>query len=133
MIAKEGSTVSGLMDTIATMVSISLQNGIPLEQLVSKFRGQKFEPSGFTSNPDIKIATSITDYIFRYLGKKFIPGFESSQIAKELGVQDFKPEHALVPATLKESGPTCGNCGNITQRAGSCYSCPNCGSTSGCG
>ena len=70
--AKEGSTISGLMDTIATLTSVSLQYGVPLEALVSKFSHVRFEPSGFTRNPDIPFAKSLTDYIFRFLGTRFL-------------------------------------------------------------
>ena len=69
--SKQGSVISGLMDTIATMTSISLQYGVPLESLVDKFSHVRFEPEGFTSNKDIPIAKSIIDYVFRWLGLKF--------------------------------------------------------------
>ncbi len=74
--AKEGSTIGGLMDTIATLVSLSLQYGVPLEDLVRKFAHQRFEPSGYTLNPQIRVAKSIVDYIFRWLGITFIAGYE---------------------------------------------------------
>ena len=74
--SKEGSVISGLMDTIATMTSISLQYGVPLESLVSKFSHVRFEPEGFTNNKDIPIAKSIIDYVFRWLGLKFLPQSE---------------------------------------------------------
>ena len=76
--AKEGSTIGGLMDTIGTLVSLSLQYGVPLETLVKKFAHQRFEPSGFTKNPDVPIAKSITDYLFRWLGVQFIPGYREA-------------------------------------------------------
>src|SRR5439155_18790118 len=71
--SKEGSTISGLMDTIATMTSLALQYGVPLETLVKKFAHTRFEPSGYTPNPEIRFAKSIPDYIFRWLGLKFLP------------------------------------------------------------
>ncbi len=71
--AKEGSTISGLMDTFATTVSVALQYGVPLHDLVHKFAHVRFEPSGFTANPEIPIAKSIVDYIFRWLGSRFLP------------------------------------------------------------
>jgi ribonucleoside-diphosphate reductase alpha chain len=71
--AKEGSTISGLMDTFATTVSVALQYGVPLHDLVHKFAHVRFEPSGFTANPEIPIAKSIVDYIFRWMGSKFLP------------------------------------------------------------
>jgi ribonucleoside-diphosphate reductase alpha chain len=76
--AKEGSTIGGLMDTVATLTSLSLQYGVPLESLVKKFAYQRFEPSGFTKNPDIRNATSITDYVFRWLGCQFIKGYKEA-------------------------------------------------------
>lgn len=76
--AKEGSTIGGLMDTVATLTSLSLQYGVPLESLVKKFAYQRYEPSGFTKNPDIRNATSITDYVFRWLGCQFIPGYKEA-------------------------------------------------------
>jgi ribonucleoside-diphosphate reductase alpha chain len=78
--AKEGSTIGGLMDTIGTLVSLSLQYGVPLETLVNKFTHQRFEPSGFTKNPDIPIAKSITDYLFRWFGCRFIPGYREANV-----------------------------------------------------
>jgi ribonucleoside-diphosphate reductase alpha chain len=78
--AKEGSTIGGLMDTIGTLVSLALQYGVPLETLVNKFAHQRFEPSGFTKNPDIPIAKSISDYLFRWLGHRFIPGYREANV-----------------------------------------------------
>jgi len=76
--AKEGSTIGGLMDTIGTLTSVALQYGVPLESLVKKFAYQRFEPSGFTKNPDIRNASSITDYVFRWLGCQFIKGYKEA-------------------------------------------------------
>jgi ribonucleoside-diphosphate reductase alpha chain len=76
--AKEGSTIGGLMDTVGTLTSVALQYGVPLEGLVKKFAYQRFEPSGFTKNPDIRNATSITDYVFRWLGCQFIKGYKEA-------------------------------------------------------
>jgi len=76
--AKEGSTIGGLMDTVGTLTSVALQYGVPLESLVKKFAYQRFEPSGFTKNPDIRSATSITDYVFRWLGCQFIKGYKEA-------------------------------------------------------
>lgn len=80
--AKEGSTIGGLMDTVATLTSMALQYGVPLETLVRKFAYQRFEPSGFTKNPDIRMATSITDYVFRWLGCRFIQGYREATAPK---------------------------------------------------
>ena len=76
--AKEGSTIGGLMDCFGTAVSMSLQYGVPLEVYVNKFSHTRFEPMGFTKNPDIKIAKSMVDYIFRWLGITFLPGFREA-------------------------------------------------------
>ncbi len=84
--AKEGPTIGGLLDDIASLTSLALQYGVPLEVLVKRFAGQKFEPSGLTKNQDIPFARSITDYIFRWLGHRFIPGFrEADRPAKQTG------------------------------------------------
>ena len=76
--AKEGSTIGGLMDSVGTLTSLALQYGVPLEALVKKFAHQRFEPSGFTKNPDIRNASSITDYVFRWMALQFIPGYRES-------------------------------------------------------
>src|SRR5947208_13761996 len=76
--SKEGSTIGGLMDPVGTLTSIALQYGVPLESLVKKFAYQRFEPSGFTKNPDIRNATSITDYVFRWLACQFIKGYKEA-------------------------------------------------------
>jgi ribonucleoside-diphosphate reductase alpha chain len=76
--AKEGSTIGGLMDSIGTLTSLAWQYGVPLDALVRKFAHQRFEPSGFTKNPEIRNATSITDYVFRWMALQFIPGYRES-------------------------------------------------------
>jgi ribonucleoside-diphosphate reductase alpha chain len=81
-IAKEGSTIGGLMDTIATLVSVSLQYGVPVESLVRKFEHVRFEPSGMTRNPEIPIAKSLTDYIFRWMAMEFVPGYRTAHAPK---------------------------------------------------
>jgi ribonucleoside-diphosphate reductase alpha chain len=143
--AKEGSTISGLMDTIATMTSIALQYGVPPKALVDKFSHTRFEPSGFTNNPEIPMAKSIMDYVFRWLGNRFV---EEEALPDE---QDSGPEGVGLVAIAGGSGaaldrtalekrafvnhadaPACSECGTITVRNGACYKCPNCGATSGC-
>src|SRR5213075_3185535 len=94
--AKEGSTIGGLMDTIGTLTSMSLQYGVPLDTLLRKFAHQRFEPSGFTKNPEIRNAASIIDYVFRWLALQFIPGFREKQIANR-----NQPELAM-PGLLEE-------------------------------
>ncbi len=81
--AKEGSTIGGLMDAIGTLTSMALQYGVPLEALVRKFAHQRFEPSGFTKNPDIRSASSITDYVFRWMAIQFIPGYREDHSPKQ--------------------------------------------------
>jgi len=76
--AKEGSTIGGLMDSIGTLTSMALQYGVPLEALVRKFAHQRFEPSGFTKNPEIRNAASIIDYVFRWMAVQFIPGYRDA-------------------------------------------------------
>jgi ribonucleoside-diphosphate reductase alpha chain len=143
VMAKEGSTISGLMDAFATSISIALQYGVPLEALVEKFSHVRFEPSGFTKNPEIPFAKSITDYIFRWLASKFL----SAEHAQAVGVQKVEAasvSEAAAPATHAAppqgpgsfknqlDAPSCHVCGSIMLRNGSCYRCANCGSTSGC-
>ncbi|TFG66588.1 MAG: hypothetical protein E4H24_07740, partial [Thermomicrobiales bacterium] len=93
--AKEGSTVSGLMDTLATTISVALQYGVPLKDLVNKFAHVRFEPSGFTGNPEIPIAKSIVDYIFRWLGSRFL----SPDDKANLGLIDRSAVVAEVPVS----------------------------------
>ena len=94
--AKEGSTIGGLMDSIGTLTSIALQYGVPLEALVRKFAHQRFEPSGFTKNPEIRNASSIIDYVFRWLALQFIPGYREAVAANRA-----QPELAM-PGLLEE-------------------------------
>ena len=94
--AKEGSTVSGLMDSFATTVSVALQYGVPLRDLVNKFAHVRFEPSGFTGNQEIPIAKSIVDYIFRWLGSRFL----SRTTRPNLGLIDRSAIVADAPAVL---------------------------------
>ena len=142
--AKEGSTISGLMDTIATMTSIALQYGVPLKTLVDKFSHTRFEPAGFTNSKVIPMAKSVTDYVFRYLGNRFLRDearVEDEQeteaeptglavVAGGSGVQDdLASDRTFVN---QADSPPCPVCGSITVRNGSCYKCPNCGITTGC-
>ncbi len=97
--AKEGSTISGLMDTLATSVSLALQYGVPLRDVVNKFAHVRFEPSGFTGNPEIPIAKSLVDYIFRWLGSRFLPGEEKGA----LGLIDRSAVVAEAPTAFGSS------------------------------
>ncbi|MBI5463814.1 MAG: vitamin B12-dependent ribonucleotide reductase [Ignavibacteriales bacterium] len=147
--SKEGSTISGLMDSLATSVSIALQYGVPLKVLVDKFSHARYEPSGFTNNPEIPIAKSVSDYIFRWLGRKFLQEDGETPIAPALSTQAVAtPKETLTVAAIKAASvmeknekvvfeqqadaPPCHNCGSIMIRSGSCYKCLDCGSTSGC-
>jgi ribonucleoside-diphosphate reductase alpha chain len=157
--AKEGSTVSGLMDSFALAVSISLQHGVPLKLFCEKFAHTRFEPSGWSGNPDIGYAKSIMDYIFRWLQLRFTG-------QQQLLFENLRPKSAVVSGPLPEEAasgmrrpetgsrepgagsihaadalagiidlgdaPTCSFCGSIMTRNGSCYRCGSCGSTSGC-
>src|SRR5262249_28632809 len=98
--AKEGSTISGLMDTIATLTSLALQYGVPLEALVSKFSHVRFEPSGFTKNPDIPYAKSLTDYIFRFLGTRFL----STVQKQEAGLVEGNEQKPVLGESQKYPG-----------------------------
>jgi ribonucleoside-diphosphate reductase alpha chain len=93
--AKEGSTIGGLMDVLGTSISIGLQYGVPLEVFVNKFAHSRFEPAGFTQNPDIPIAKSVADYIFRWLGMEFIPGYREAN-APQRPVEEAPVETAPV-------------------------------------
>ncbi len=140
--AKEGSTISGLMDSFATAVSMALQYGVPIKVLCDKFVHVRFEPSGYTNNPEIRYAKSVMDYIFRWLGLKFLgPQYGSQAVeaeevagASELFPTEPEPQQKLPfrPAPTVEDAPTCSECGSLMTRNGSCYKCANCGSTSGC-
>ncbi|MEE9187691.1 MAG: vitamin B12-dependent ribonucleotide reductase, partial [Bacteroidota bacterium] len=146
IMSKEGSTISGLMDSFATAVSLALQYGVPLKVLVDKFSHARYEPSGFTNNPNIPIAKSISDYIFRWLATKFLPaedqpapvstkenGFTLQPADKKHG--EGKPSMEMTEKwifTTQADAPPCHECGSIMVRAGNCYKCDNCGATSGC-
>src|SRR5213083_2768383 len=159
VMSKEGSTISGLMDAFATSVSIALQYGVPLKVLVNKFIHTRFEPAGMTNNPEIRFAKSVVDYIFRYLGLKYLSKEDQDAhgLAKTM-VENHETQARLVEPAQKPAArtvvgrassgrlepdlltfdpqsdaPACDNCGMIMVRAGSCYKCLNCGNTSGCG
>jgi ribonucleoside-diphosphate reductase alpha chain len=151
--SKEGSTISGLMDSFATAISIALQYGVPLRSLVDKFTHMRFEPSGFTKNPNIPIAKSIMDYIFRWLATKFLDGDAQKEVGviKESGEEEGGADKKIVQlasvaprggapvATIssvtslyQQDAPPCPDCGAIMIRSGACYKCLNCGAVSGC-
>lgn len=149
-IAKEGSTISGLLDVIATFISMSLQSGMPLKTLVNKFKDMRFEPSGITNNSEIPFAKSFIDYIFKYLGYKFLTDDEKGEVFGYSGAvnndlngrfDSFSPIKldSAIASTIaardervaNTDAPICEKCGAIMFRAGSCYTCSNCFATTG--
>ena len=159
VMAKEGSTISGFADAFAQAVSYALQYGVPLQVLVDKFSHVRFEPSGLTKNPDVRLAKSIVDYIFRWLATKFLSHeaqyragvnvrgghAEVDKEVEQLTLSGPEPEsrESTSPESAKarvtpyaiqndEDAPPCSTCGSIMIRNGACYKCVNCGATSGC-
>jgi ribonucleoside-diphosphate reductase alpha chain len=151
VMAKEGSTISGLMDAFATSISLTLQYGVPLKALIDKFSHMRFEPAGYTNNREIPIAKSIMDYIFRWLASKFLNPEDRHQVGLIERVDSVQTIVAVVSehssngiATnnngtedhftfrLQEDAPSCAECGALMIRNGACYKCLNCGATSGC-
>jgi ribonucleoside-diphosphate reductase alpha chain len=145
--AKEGSTLSGFMDGLALSISIGLQYGVPLKALVDKLTNTRFEPSGFTENPSIRYASSVLDYIARWLGGKFLsPEYLKPRAAvseQGLAIQtgtrapsaNTRDPESVPPGnrgTATGDAPSCSTCGMLMVPNGSCYKCVNCGSTSGC-
>ena len=131
--AKEGSTVSGLMDCFATAVSLALQYGVPLKVLCDKFSHTRFEPSGWSGNPEIGYAKSFMDYIFRWLKNRFLPPDSPPPTGAEDDGKALAPAHLLGDGsgTDQTDAPACTECGAIMSRGGLYYRCASCGSTSG--
>lgn len=152
--AKEGSTVGGIMDAFGTAISLTLQYGVPVNELCHKFAHSRFEPSGFTKNPDIPMAKSIVDYIFRWLNLTFPNGTANFAIGTVADSAVELPKTATETVTsvettlpneedltsdvgkqfenMMEDAPCCDVCGSITVRNGTCYRCYNCGNSMGC-
>src|SRR5713101_7667985 len=144
--AKEGSTLSGFMDGLALSISIGLQYGVPLKAIVDKLTNTRFEPSGFTENPNIRYSSSVLDYIARWLGGKFLSAEYLKPRAASSDQDMIRPAISSPasdtanrkPIQLSNSGgttgdaPSCSTCGMLMVPNGSCYKCVNCGSTSGC-
>jgi len=149
--AKQGSTLQGMAMAWAIAISMGLQRGVPLEDYVRMFSHMSFEPAGFTDNPQIPFASSIPDYVVRYLASKYL----ADDAQQALGIHNVKPNGSLsqgvqvkFPENMarnndaatqkllsdakKGDSQTCGVCGNLMQRNGSCYVCTGCGATSGC-
>src|SRR6266536_850552 len=154
-IAKEGTTLAGLMNSFMISVSLGLQYGVPLEVYVSKFAHMRFEPSGMTNDPDIRAAKSIVDYIFRWMGKKFLStdqqeeiGILSPEVRARLAqsyaaLEGKAADAAAAPVEAAPPGQTalfnafedaqeCARCGGRMVRTGSCYTCRDCGTNTGC-
>jgi ribonucleoside-diphosphate reductase alpha chain len=152
-IAKEGTTLAGLMNSFMISVSLGLQYGVPLEVYVSKFSHMRFEPSGLTNDPDIRVAKSIVDYVFRWMGKKFLSpeqqeeaGILTPEVKARLAAA-YKDggDDSTVAATVEAAPPgqtalfnthedavECAKCGGRMVRTGSCYTCRDCGTNTGC-
>ncbi|MDP3975218.1 MAG: vitamin B12-dependent ribonucleotide reductase [Candidatus Jorgensenbacteria bacterium] len=146
--SKEGSTISGLMDVLATAISIALQYGVPLRVFVDKFSHVRFEPAGHTNIPEIPMAKSVADLVFRWMGLKFLPpdeqpvqvpipmnGNSGTQVPVMMeNDRDKTIREVKERTTFKQQSdaPPCSECGQIMIRSGSCYKCLQCGSTSGC-
>ena len=159
VVAKQGSTLAGIMDALAISVSHGLQYGVPLQSYIRAFMSMSFAPNGMTDDPDIRMATSFVDYIFRKLAKtyltydeqvelgiidfaeqarqesetqtKLLEEAQKSEVASESAVTFNLPEEPE-SAVVDLSGPLCVGCGNPTQRAGACYICRVCGLSTGC-
>jgi len=153
-IAKEGTTLAGLMNSFMISVSLGLQYGVPLEVYVSKFAHMRFEPSGITNDTDIRVAKSIVDYIFRWMGKKFLTTDQQEEVgilspevrarlAQSYAALENQPVAALDAAEAAPPGQTalfnnwedaveCAKCGGRMVRTGSCYTCRDCGTNTGC-
>jgi ribonucleoside-diphosphate reductase alpha chain len=151
-IAKEGTTLAGLMNSFMIAVSLGLQYGVPLEVYVSKFSHMRFEPSGLTNDPDIRVAKSIVDYVFRWMGKKFLTVEQQEEIgilspevrakmASAYAAADAQAAAAPVEAPPPgqtalfnswEDAVECARCGGRMIRTGSCYTCRDCGTNTGC-
>ncbi|MGH2788816.1 MAG: vitamin B12-dependent ribonucleotide reductase [Actinomycetota bacterium] len=157
-VAKQGSTLAGIMDAFAISISMGLQYGVPLAAYVKQFVNTRFEPSGMTDDPDFRIATSILDYVFRTMALEYLePGERHALGIRTSGERQEEIEAKLAgegngdtnghtnggggsgvvilgPVAEAHAGsmPFCGTCGVQMEPAGSCFACPSCGSTSGC-
>ena len=148
VMSKEGTVISGLLDAFATAISLAMQYGVPLEALVKKFSHMRFEPAGVTSNPKIRFAQSILDYVFRWMSLKFLPTTEQPEPPATVTDLAAKQAYVTQPAPTAKTGsnlslsrqvfqgqvdaPPCHSCGSMMVRSGNCYKCFNCGETSGC-
>ncbi len=160
-VSKQGSTLAGIMDAFSIAISLGLQHGVPLATYVKKYTNMRFEPAGMTDDPDLRIAQSLVDYIFRRLAVDYLPydervelGVLTSQERTQMTLpgleeattrnssldagpevadaQDEAPVQLRTPSMVESDAPYCFQCGVQMQRAGSCHACPSCGTTSGC-
>ena len=139
--AKEGSTIAGLMECFGTVVSVSLQHGVPLKVLCDKLSHTRFEPSGWTGNQELGYAKSIMDYLFRWMELRFLSGKQLPPLVATAGGESGGSESNQAPADLSQlmpdsqvvgDAPLCTTCGSLMVPNGSCFKCGNCGGTSGC-
>ena len=157
-VSKQGSTLAGIMDAFSISVSLGLQHGVPLSTYVKKYTNMRFEPSGITDDPDLRFASSLVDYIFRRLAIDYLTVEERTELGistteertqltlftgdevagdyvhldSQSKLTSQSAEADLIPGPISKDAPYCYQCGNQMQRAGSCYVCPSCGTTSGC-
>jgi ribonucleoside-diphosphate reductase alpha chain len=159
-VSKQGSTLAGIMDAFSIAISLGLQHGVPLATYVKKYTNMRFEPAGMTDDPDLRIAQSLVDYIFRRLAVDYLPFEERSELGiltsaertqqtlpgieevatpntlldagPPVGEQSVRIEPRPGPQAMESDAPYCFQCGVQMQRAGSCHACPSCGTTSGC-
>ncbi len=136
--AKAGSTIAGLMECFGTVVSVSLQHGVPLKVLCDKLSHTRFEPSGWTGNAEIGYAKSIMDYLFRWMELRFLSGKQLSLFGPSGGENNAGSEPSPDPVERSRffndigDAPPCVACGGLMKPSGTCYTCVNCGQTSGC-
>jgi len=161
-VSKQGSTLAGIMDAFSISVSLGLQHGVPLGTYVRKYTNMRFEPAGMTDDPDLRIASSLVDYIFRRLAVDYLPLEDRAELGILTTGERMQPtlpgieeeatpsagvvETPALPEPIRDQvvdvrlqggpdakdAPYCYQCGNAMQRAGSCYVCTSCGTTSGC-
>jgi ribonucleoside-diphosphate reductase alpha chain len=141
--AKEGSTIAGLMECFGAVVSVSLQHGVPLKVLCDKLSHTRFEPSGWTGNEELGYAKSIMDYLFRWMELRFLSGkqrplfTQQMAVAERQGSEEANQGAVGISQYLHDTyevgdAPLCVTCGSLMVRNGSCHKCVNCGGTSGC-
>jgi ribonucleoside-diphosphate reductase alpha chain len=140
--AKEGSTIAGLIECFGTVVSVSLQHGVPLKVLCDKLSHTRFEPSGWTGNEELGYAKSIMDYLFRWMELRFLSGKQLPLFAETvISDKNTGMESNQAPASVSQilpddfvpgDAPLCTTCGSFMVPNGSCYKCGTCGCTSGC-